>query len=236
MAEELVICQAAPQQRAAALDLTFSTLLPQPARQEHIRSLLNESGAGEGRWRGLWVAQRQKTLVGAVWAHFQPGLAVNVWPPRLAAGESDAVADRLLAAVLAEVDSAGIRMAQSLLAPADREDVSRLSAAGFTLLAELMYLVGSCSAGSGVPPELPLELEPYSAADRARMESIVDRTYVKSLDCAGLNGIRSGSQLLDEYQSTAANQPGHWFFARHEGADVGCLLLADHPALDQFEL
>lgn len=236
MTEDLEICQAAAGERSAALDLTFSKLLPQPARQQHIDSLLNVPGASDERWRGLWVARRQQAVVGAAWAHFQPGQAVNVWPPRLAAGENEAVADRLLSAVLAEVNSAGINMAQALVAPADCDDIRRLSAAGFTLLAELVYLVGSCPAPSSEPPALPLELEPCTAEDRARMEAIVDRTYVGSLDCAGLNGLRTGSQLLDEYQSTAASLPAHWFFARFEGADVGCLLLADHPALDQFEL
>lgn len=236
MAEDIAISQAPADQRWAALDLTFSTLLPQPAREQHIRSLLADSAAGDERWRGLWIARRQETIVGAVWAHFQPGQAVNVWPPRLAAGESGSVADRLLAGVLAEVETAEIKMAQALVAPADRDDIARLSAAGFTRLAELEYLVSGRAASRSGPPTLPLELEPYQAADRARMEAIVDRTYVGSLDCAGLNGLRTGSQLLDEYQSTAAHLPGHWFFATSQGTDVGCLLLADHPALDQFEL
>ena len=250
MGEEVVISSATPAERAAALDLVFSTLLPQPAREQHVRSLLADSEVGQERWRTLLVARRQNAqahgprsvglgqnaMVGAVWAHPQPGHAANVWPPRLAAGESGDVAQRLLAAAVVEIGACGVKTAQALVAPADADDIRRLSAAGFRLLAELVYLMGSQQAFPRQQPASPLEFQRYTSADRLRMEDILDRTYVGSLDCPGLNGIRTGCEVLDEYRGTDAGEPVYWFFVRLAGADIGCLLLADHPELEQFEL
>jgi RimJ/RimL family protein N-acetyltransferase len=42
--------------------------------------------------------------------------------------------------------------------------------------------------------------------------------------------------VLTGYQATGRFDPGHWRIVRSDGRDVGCLLLADHPAADQWEL
>jgi GNAT superfamily N-acetyltransferase len=240
MDDEMTISTAMPTERAAALELAFSTLLPQPARGEHIRNLLAGDAAGSAsdpqRWRGLLVARRRSAMIGVVWAYPQPGLAATLWPPRLAAGVGEEVASRLLTAALGEIAASGVKTAQALVAPADADDIRRLSEAGFQLLAELVYLMSSQPAASQQQPASPLEFQPYTLADRARLEGILDRTYVKSLDCPGLNGIRTGGEVLDEYQGAAAGEPAYWFFVRLEGADIGCLLLADHAELEQFEL
>lgn len=235
MPDELTIARATASERAAALDLTFSALLGEPARSQHVRDLLAGTSGPDG-WRGLWVARRGPTLAAATWAHFQPGSAVSIWPPRLVPGESGEAAERLLAAVLEDVQAAGSQTAQVLVTPEDREDIARISRAGFYLLAELMYLMSGRTVGPRTRPAAPVEFELYTPEGLARMQELIDRTYIGSLDCPGLNGIRSGRQLLDEYRAQSDHESATWFFLRFEGADVGCLLLADHPALDQFEL
>ncbi|HEX4149199.1 MAG TPA: GNAT family N-acetyltransferase [Pirellulales bacterium] len=236
MSDEAIIRRAQPGERPVALELTFSTLLPQPNRAQHIANLLADSTDGDHRWCGLMVARRAGAIVGAMWANIEPQQAANVWPPRLTAGETDELAQRLLAAGLAEIEVRGIKLAQALVAPSDADDQRRLSAAGFRPLAELVYLMSSRPPEGDQPPASPLEFQRYVPADRARMEAIIDRTYIQSLDCPGLDGLRSGGEALKEYRGSAVSEPAHWFFVRSAGADIGCLLLAEHPELDQFEL
>lgn len=43
-------------------------------------------------------------------------------------------------------------------------------------------------------------------------------------------------EVLTSYRDTGEFDPQRWLIVQHEDRDVGCLLLADHPAADQWEL
>jgi ribosomal protein S18 acetylase RimI-like enzyme len=51
-----------------------------------------------------------------------------------------------------------------------------------------------------------------------------------------LNGVRKIEDVLAGYQATGVFDPARWQIVRSGGEDIGCLLLADHPGADQFEL
>jgi ribosomal protein S18 acetylase RimI-like enzyme len=65
---------------------------------------------------------------------------------------------------------------------------------------------------------------------------LVDATYVGTLDCPGLNGIRDIEDVLIGYRAVGVFDPGLWLFVRHEGKDVGCLILTAHPGHGTWEL
>ncbi len=128
-------------------------------------------------------------------------------------------------------------MAQALFeAPADPR-FAALKANGFYRIAELEYL------GRAAPPltehdepEEPLDFEPYNPAQHERLKRVLKQTYVDSLDCPGLDGVRDLEDVLAGYRATGHHEPGHWFFAVEEGVDLGVLLMADHPDSAQAEL
>jgi ribosomal protein S18 acetylase RimI-like enzyme len=62
------------------------------------------------------------------------------------------------------------------------------------------------------------------------MARVVERTYTGSLDCRAIDGVRRVEDVLTGYQGTGKFDPDLWLLARHEGADVGCLLLAPGAA------
>ncbi len=64
----------------------------------------------------------------------------------------------------------------------------------------------------------------------------MDRTYEGTLDCPRLNGVRSTEDVLATYRRSGEFDPARWFLVRLEEQDVGCLLLADHPRNEQWEL
>jgi len=65
---------------------------------------------------------------------------------------------------------------------------------------------------------------------------IVEATYEQSLDCPAMDGLRSIEDILDGYRATGRFDPSRWLIVEHEGRDVGCLLLTDHPMHENWEL
>jgi ribosomal protein S18 acetylase RimI-like enzyme len=135
------------------------------------------------------------------------------------------------------LDGAAIGMAQVLLPTRDEPDVPLVESFGFSHLAELLYLTCE-SARFPVEPLIDGELQfvPYEERERQRLRNLIEQTYVDSLDCPALNGARSIDEVIDGYQATGFFRPENWQFVRHEGNDMGVLVLADHPAARHWEL
>jgi ribosomal protein S18 acetylase RimI-like enzyme len=48
--------------------------------------------------------------------------------------------------------------------------------------------------------------------------------------------VRDLEHVINGYQGTGEYRPENWLFVRHDGEDVGVLLLADHPKGRHWEL
>ncbi len=232
---KLTIVPATAESQAAALQLVFEHL-PEPDRTTVIQSLL-ATEAEPNRPGGLFEARRDERLVGAVWAQLQPGAVAVVWPPHLASEEQNPQVSRaLLDASNHFLQDQQVVMAQTLLTSPDDPSATDLKIAGFSYLADLIYMV--CGeerlAATALPDEL--EFEPYRETQHARLAQLVLATYVETQDCPELNGVRQIEDVLAGYRATGCFQPELWAFARHQGQDVGCVLLADHPQAEQVEL
>jgi ribosomal protein S18 acetylase RimI-like enzyme len=111
-----------------------------------------------------------------------------------------------------------------------------LRTAGFEPLAELLYLVSGRDDFPRARPTSDLEFEPYSAAGHDRLARVVEATYEGTLDCPQLDGVRQIDDILAGYRSTGVFAPSRWLLVRNGARDVGCLLLADHPNEENWEL
>ncbi|MCE9603552.1 MAG: GNAT family N-acetyltransferase [Planctomycetia bacterium] len=225
--------------------------LPNDAAEVLMPATLLEAETDPAGWGELWrVADDAGATVGAAWGQLRPGGAALVWPPQWrSAGEvsttatptspelSIALLDKLTAALAAR----GCTLAQSLLISGDCGEAEALRAAGFLHLAELTYLVGETI---DVDPALagesdsPIVFEAFvdNETERTRMAGIVERSYVDTLDCPALNGLRTGREMLDEYEVAGVGGSRLWRFVVNDGRDVGCLILAEHAEQDQVEL
>jgi ribosomal protein S18 acetylase RimI-like enzyme len=150
--------------------------------------------------------------------------------------EPPATAQQLLAVACDGLASRGARIAHVILERVTRADNAILRDAAFQPMATLLYLMWLESGLPGDCPSGPLEFEPFSAAQRDRLAQLVEATYADTLDCPALDGLRSMEDILAGYEATGVFDPERWLIVRHQDADVGCLLLADHPQHQNWEL
>lgn len=231
---EIAVCPAP--RRAEVLRLVFARA-PDDRRDEQIAALLKRGKEEPDLLAGLVEARDHGRLVGATWIQPEPGRTAIAWPPRMADdAASDELAAALLDAALGAVASQPIRLLQALVATDTDADARRLVAAGFEHLADLLYLVSTSGSFPVSRPPCALTYEAYSAENHQRLARVVLATYAGSRDCPRLDGVRQIDDVLEGYRATGAFDPSRWLLARHAGQDVGCLLLADHAADDQWEL
>lgn len=222
--------------RRAALELLLGET-PADFRHAQVSTALEtlENPAGEPG-RLLVAAHQETTVLAAAMAVAQPGRTAIVHPPRLAAGQREALADRLLGEMNQWLDRNTVQVAQALLDPCDLLDADRLSRCGYVQACTLCYLVCAAEHFPQAQPQGPLAFEPWRPTDDAQFGPIMDATYENTLDCPSLNGVRATPDVLAGYRASPAGVNGPWTIANRAGRAAGCLLLADHEASDQYEL
>ena len=103
-------------------------------------------------------------------------------------------------------------------------------------LGELWYLDCLTLSCSSDPVSGPLQFLTYRPEWHQRLAEVVKASYQDTLDLPLLNGVRDVQDVLIGYQAQGTFDPARWLIAQHDGVDVGCLLLADHPTEDAWEL
>ena len=211
----------------------------------------SEQSAGSQEREILLGCFQQERLLGAVLARTQAGRTAIVWPPRVAAGQPPEIADSLLRAVGERLAQFSVSMAHALLETVSDADDKALRGGGFEPLAKLLYMFCArddfpAARPSQSQPGDRLDFEPYNAANHDRLTRVVENTYMQTLDCPRLGGVRRIEDVLDGYRGTGCCDrgdlgtgrfdPSQWFIIRHQDQDVGCLLMADHPEHDSSEL
>ncbi len=198
----------------------------------------------------VFEACRGEQLLGAIWVQRQPGRTASFEPARVIekAVETPVVAEQVVQALMQQAITfaieGGARMFQTLLETDVGTDARRLQEAGFQHAAELLYLVSDCRAFPESAPAESLEFEPLGPDTRPcaenspvqlfdrhsfnRLAEIVQRTYVGTLDCPQLDGVRPIDEILEGYRAVGQFNSAHWLLVRRDGRDVGCLLLAEH--------
>ena len=127
-------------------------------------------------------------------------------------------------------------MVQAVLPAGVGADAEWLLAAGFEHVSDLLYLVCVADDFPTASPCPELQFEPYSPALHARFAQLVDATYEDTLDCPAVNGVRNVDEVLQGYRATGQFDPQQWFIVRHQGEEIGCLILTDYPEHAIWEL
>jgi mycothiol synthase len=229
------IAAVAPEDKPAALKLIFAFLDPKE-RDEQIDGILFTPFSGGNPTIGLLGAYREEKLVGAIYAHLQPGCAAQVWLPRLVAGESADTAIRLLQASNVQLHAENVELSQMLFAEISESDEELLLRGGYSYLTDLLYLACLSEKFPATQPRSSLAFLPYEPEHRELLKKLIDATYRDSLDCPRLNDVRDLENIVQGYQSAGVFRPELWSIVQSEGHAAGCLLLTDHPEYDNVEL
>ncbi|MDP7019679.1 MAG: GNAT family N-acetyltransferase [Pirellulaceae bacterium] len=227
-------------QQLEALALLFADL-PESARFQQAsnawQTLRHHPNSG-----ALLVALDGDQVVAAVYGQLMQGGAAVIFPPRLrqdgklAVSDEERLAISLLDQLEAELQRRDVSLLQANLPVAASEDARLLRQAGFEHQITLSYLAIERTEISPSKPICDLEFQPFQETEIGRFEAVVEATYANTFDCPELNGARRVADVVDGYRHTGVNAPDGWFFVRKGADDVGCLVLADHPALDEWEL
>jgi ribosomal protein S18 acetylase RimI-like enzyme len=187
----------------------------------------------------LIAARDGETLAAAAVAQIMPGRAAVVWPPQFVANPlapNVGEAGVLLAEMAVVLAERGAALAQALLACDVPVQAGRLAAGGFRRAANLLYMSAEAARFPSEPPPLPFDLAPYAASGAADFLALLERTYVGTLDCPQIDGLRAAADVVRGHQAVGKFRPELWQIARHEGRDVGCLLVNLHPDVRHAEL
>lgn len=187
----------------------------------------------------LWIAKHQDQIVSAGWAQPQSGNAATLWPPVSNRGCESQVASTLLREIVIVLDQAGISYSQLLLEDGNDQRIESLEENGFQFVAKLEYLgrkTSSSFSHDSANKDSRLSFEPFKSEDRQWLSQIVEATYIDTLDCPSLAGLREIEDTLEGYRSTGNYRPENWFCIRMDGDVVGILILAELDLGENYEL
>lgn len=228
---------------AAATDRPIWELVargwPEEERGGQLETIARLASAGKANSLVVLAAYAGERLAGAAFAQMLAGRAAVITPPQTletAGSNAAAIEDKLLTAIERELHAGGMHLAQCLLAFGEAASAAAIRRAGFAHSADLLYLVASSESFPEGPLNLPFELEPWNPPDQSRLIHILDKTYSGTLDCPQIDGLRATADVLRGYLETGEQRAGLWQIVRQKGHDVGCLLLALHPAGPHCEL
>ncbi len=206
------------------------------AYQQTLDGLLKR---GQANQIVLLAALEENRLLAAQLAQSLPGRAAVVWQPQIVGPPGAAPGDlvtALFARLSAELVQAGAHLAQALLPLGDNEVAARFSAGGFMHAADLLYLAANLDQIRNDATQLPFAIESFQTGEEQRLAALIDRTYVGTLDCPQLDGLRQTADVIAGYKAVGELRPELWLIARDRADDVGCLLMNLHPDVRHAEI
>lgn len=129
----------------------------------------------------------------------------------------------------------GVSVIQSLIDPGQVIEGQVLERAGLTRLSKLIYMQKTVEPGEhrvSRPTALGSCDQPtiltYSDATHRDFARAIEASYVDTLDCPGLVGMRETDQIIAGHQGTGRFDPGQWLaYFDEQGQPIAVLLLAE---------
>jgi ribosomal protein S18 acetylase RimI-like enzyme len=139
----------------------------------------------------------------------------------------------LLAAAAEEALRGGATLVQALLSPTSLGDIEAFTLAGFSMLADLIYmrlhLRGRFLPAAADPPGI--EYRTYGEETRADFASAISASYEDSLDCPLLKGARDIEDIVAGHKASGVFREDLWSLAYCEGQPAGVILVNDASGL-----
>lgn len=139
--------------------------------------------------------------------------------------------------LLAALAPRGLHYAQTLLEPEQPARRRVFESLGFWRLATLVYQERHVREPARVAaPTLDAQWAEFTEDARPRFAATIAATYVDSLDCPRLTGLRPIEDVIASHQATGVFDARLWQLVRLDGQDAGCLLLGPLAGGSMIEL
>ena len=157
-----------------------------------------------------------------------PGRMTSVFiPSSVERLDADELIMALLARAVEDARERGTRIVQACLPPEALREADLYRQAGFTELAQLIYMDRDVTVPTAPERRGPeLHFEGYTPAEHARFAEVVQGTYEDSLDCAPLNAVRDIEDILASHLGGGPFRPELWRLASAGGEPIGAVLLS----------
>ncbi|MBV8779919.1 MAG: GNAT family N-acetyltransferase [Phycisphaerae bacterium] len=187
------------------------------------------------------VAVRGGTVIWALLPAVSPGRTMLILSPphapTRASGNTDAVIELTDRVCRQQHKDNGIELAQMLLDPAEISLTQLYLKTGFIDLAELIYLQRTVKRMIPAPPlRNGLRLINYGDAVHAEFIETIARSYVASLDCPALNGLRDMENVIIGHKHSGEFDPNLWFLLMNHDKPLGVMLLNHSGRGDALEI
>lgn len=191
-----------------------------------------------GRCALWWIRQGDDPLAAAL-VVVSPGRTAMILHSSADGGEvAVEPLGRLLGTLADETLSDRVVLLQALLSPPAHDDVQAFTAAGFTLLARLVYMRQSLRGRYlQMPAEAPkIECRHYNARRHADFASVILASYQDSLDCPRLEGLRSIEDVLSGHKASGIFRADLWTIAYCQGRPAGVVLMNENVTQNAAEI
>jgi ribosomal protein S18 acetylase RimI-like enzyme len=240
--------------RGAALEVLYRRV-PAALRDRLIVEVLAEARRGEIDLSGLWVVrERAGRISGALLTQPLAGKAAAVWAPEVRPSwRRAALAAALIQSALADLRVRGFCLAQAVLDESAGPRAARdLIRGGMPRVTELLYLerdtatplppaTGESCRGRDSARSWPcsgFEWRPFDPTLDAEFRSVLQATYLGSMDMPELEGARGLDDILEGHRAAGRFVPERWRLGRIPGEPRAgaVLLLAEIPGRDVWEV
>lgn len=220
-----------------------------PERLQVLARLLGRDRDHAARFVAL--AAQERLSLDLLWGSFdhdgrvEAAVLLTPYPGRTAMltlscvrdSSEESAAEETVRVALEASATLDLAIVQALLDPRHVVEGTALRRAGFRPLATLASMErttprstrGAAAAAPALPAGTSIERYDDSTSARASLAALLESTYRDTLDCPGLAGLRSASDILEGHRRGGRFDPALWSILTIEGAPVGALLL--NPAL-----
>jgi len=218
---------------SSALELALEHL-DEDIRPARVRTGLSLLTDGTMDPAGVFVARAALGIRGVQICVPLPGASGLFWLPKTAPPDA-ALEDRLVQYGLDWLRGRGTKLAQIILSRLDIRFVGPLLRTGFRPITRLQYFEHSLTT---LPPPSPSGIEyiTYSEGQRTLFQSTLLRTYVETLDCPELNGVRTIDEIIAGHIGQGNFCPERWWLASENNKPVAVALVTDIPDLQAWDL
>lgn len=186
----------------------------------------------------LWVVSEggpRGKMLGSVLLVPNPGSTAMLFIGQAGGWKDTAAVVGLIHACCDQAGPDGVQVIQSLIDPGQVVEGQVLERAGLRRLAKLIYMQKTIEPGEhrlARPTSLggcqSLEILAYRPQTHERFAQAIEASYIDTLDCPGLVGMRQIDQIIAGHKAIGRFDPDNWLvYYDSQGKPIAVLLLAE---------